>query len=860
MRCMFAISFLLCSMLSYGQLQFFQCSDSLSKSNFIYDIKIADDGYIYIANDNGLLQSDGSKSFYIYQSDEFFPQAIFDANNLGIVLNNGDSLYVQSSLQKTTPSIDEKQFDGYTYNLTDSIIVSKNGKTYALKPTDFQNFNDVALAKNGSLWIAESRNLFLHYLGTKTLIPLKIGNNFQEVGINCVEVIGQHLWIGTNGYGLFYLNLEEIYVAIENSEDFRLAGSNYNTLIVNTQSAVLKLKIETKSFSNSKEIIHTGKGILASKLIGSDIYVVHKDFLLIIDSIGTEKRISFNDFEANGTIARYNNKIYIGSFGSGVLIIGSDGQKIVNTTNGLLHNEVIGFVTSNNRILAYSKKGGVTDVENTNNYIDYQNNGIQGNIKSVSRIGDEWWICTEGYGIKVFNNALQFEASIDQSNALNSGFVLSVFEHQNGIYGILPSDLFYIKNNEISNIQPSVYFDDLLLNGAYSSPNNTDLIFETNNGLLLKQNIYTDKDINANIKIKSVFINGYPISQKTPLGSSNTVEFNLDAIIPSPLKRELSLVYTLEGKKDFSQRLQSKKLVIKDLSYGDYTLTIKNNNDEVLCTYNFEIGQAFYLQPLFWISILLVLVILIYGIVHWRLRIIRLQNIQLEKKIAARTREIQKKSKLLEQVSFTLSHDLKTPAHNIIELAKILGMRVEGSEKFSKLFDEAGRQILLKTLDTLEVLRSDSSDGAMAQASKLYDIIESAIQPLNFQIEKTQAKIEINIDEKTEIKVKKAQWQSVFFNLVSNAIKYSKPEIPPHIIISYITNEDDHIIQIKDNGIGVDTYKVNVFDRFSTGDSSGASTGVGLTLVKQIIESHDGTITIESTPGEGAVFTIRLKK
>jgi signal transduction histidine kinase len=841
-------------------LQFFQCSDSLAKSNFIYDIKIADEGYIYIANDNGLLQSDGSKSHYIYKSDEFFPQSIFDANNLGIVLNNGDSIYVHPARKKVTPSVEENQFEDFRFNVSDSLTIQSNKGSYTLQPTDFQSFNDVAIAENGSLWIAESRNLFLHYLGTDTLLSLKIGSNFQEVGINCVEIMGHHLWIGTNGYGLFYLNLEEIYLSIQGSEDYRLAGSFNNNLVVNTQNTVLQLQLQPDFFSHTKEIIYSSKGILSSKLIGTDIYVVHKDYLLIINEKKQKKKIAFKNFEANGTITRFKGKTYIGSFGSGVLILNNHEQKIVNTTNGLLHNEVIGFVSSNDRLLAYSKKGGVTDVENTNRYIDYKNNGIQGNIKSVSRIGNEWWICTEGYGIKVFNDDLEFEASIDQSNALNSGFVLSVFEHQNGIYGILPSDLFYIKNNEISNIQPSVYFDDLLMNGAYSIPNKTDLIFETNTGLLLKQNIFTDNALNVNIKIKNVFINGYPIDQKTPLGSSNTVEINLDAIIPSPLKRELSLVYSLDGKKEFTQRLKNKKIIIKDLSYGEYTLSITNNKDEVLCTYNFEIGQAFYLQPLFWISILLVLVILIYGIVHWRLRIIRLQNIQLEKKIVARTREIQKKSKLLEQVSFTLSHDLKTPAHNIIELAKILGLRVEGSEKFAKLFDEAGRQILLKTLDTLEVLRSDSGDGMPAQASNLFEIIESAIQPLTFQIEKTQTQIEINIEKDIEISVKKAQWQSVFFNLVSNAIKYSKKDVPPHIVISYHLENDEHIIQVSDNGIGVDTNKVNVFDRFSTGDSSGASTGVGLTLVKQIIESHEGSINIESSPGEGALFTIRLKK
>jgi signal transduction histidine kinase len=843
-----------------AQLQFYQCSDSLSKSNFIYDIKIADGGYMYIANDNGLLESDGSKSHYIYQSNEFFPQAIFDANNLGIVLNNGDSIYVRPGDNKVEPSSTNQNFNNYSYTLSDSITVFNGTNDYSIQPSDFQKFTDASLDNNGSLWIAESRNLFLHLLGSENLIPLKIGDNFQEVGINCIEIIGHHLWIGTNGYGLFYLNLNESYIRLDGSNDLRLAGASNNILYANTQNSILKIELQSKDFSHTKKVVYSGSGILASKLIDNNLYAVHKEFVSIIDSVGQIKKIIFHDFEANGIIAKFKGKIYLGSFGSGVLIVDGTKQTVVNTTNGLLHNEVIGFVSSKERILAYSKKGGVTDIENTDNYIDYRNNGIQGNIKSISNIAEEWWICTEGYGIKVFDKNLHLVASIDQSNALNTGFVLSVFEHQNGVYGVMPSDLFFIKNNEINNIKPSVYFDDLLLNGSYAAPSSKDLVFETNKGILLKKDIFKNDQSIANIKINTVLINGYPIDQKTPLGSSNTVEINLDAIIPSPLKRELSLTYYLNGKTEFSNRLQSKQIVIKDLSYGEYTLTIKDNDDEILCSYSFEIGQALYLQPLFWISILLILVILVYAIVHWRLRIIRLQNIQLEKKIAARTREIQKKSKLLEQISFTLSHDLKTPAHNIIELAKILGIRVEGSEKFSKLFDEAGRQILLKTLDTLEVLRSDSGNESAPQASNLSDILENAIQPLNFQIEKTQAEINISVAKDVQINVKKAQWQSVFFNLVSNAIKYCVPGTPPRISISHEENENEHIIKVEDQGIGVDTEKVNVFDRFSTGDTSGDSTGVGLTLVKQIIESHSGSISIQSAPNNGATFTIRLKK
>lgn len=824
---------------------------------------MADEGYIFIANDKGLLASDGLKSWYIYQENNLFPQYILSTNPLKILLNSGDTIHLKNYTNSVNSPVKTENGINYTIQFNaNSIRVNARGSEYELTPSEFQRFNDYTVSGNGSLWIAESRHLFVNQLGTDSLIELKIGDNYQNVGINCVEAIGNNLWIGTNGYGLFYLNLSEVYYKVADSERLIPIGEIDGNNFVSDANTIYELKIDTDDFKHYKTPVFKSKTAISALVDGNSIIVVSKNNVNIIDKNGAVKNtFALNQFEANGISAYFKDTLYLGSNGNGILAIApNNNRKYINTSNGLLHNQVIGFTKSDDRLLAYSKKGGVSDVNATDEYIDYKNNNIQGNIKSVAKIRDEWWVCTEGYGVKIFDTNLNFVASIDPSNAINSGYVLSTLTSGKSIFGIQPRDLFQIENNQISTIDPSAYINDVMFTGRYISTTTNALILETNKGLLIRNSLYTDSLSSLHIEVKSIVINGYPVSDKTPLGASNTVEIDLDIIIPSPLTREFSLYYEINGDETSKTLLSSKKIKLLDLSYGSYNLSVKNNTGKILLDYKFQIGKAFYLQPLFWIAVLLLLILISYLIARWRISIIKSQNEELEKRIAERTTEIQEKSQLLEQISFTLSHDLKTPAHNIIELSKIMEARVEGSQKFSKLFDEAGRQILLKTLDTLEILRSDSGNAAQSKVSDLKMIFESAIQPLSFQIEKKEAVINIEIPENTEIIVKRPQWQSVFFNLVSNSLKYAKPDVAPIISIKYTDDNEYHYILITDNGIGVDTEKIDVFDRFSTGDTSGASTGVGLTLVKQIIESHKGTITLSSEPGNGASFTIRLKK
>ena len=229
--------------------------------------------------------------------------------------------------------------------------------------------------------------------------------------------------------------------------------------------------------------------------------------------------------------------------------------------------------------------------------------------------------------------------------------------------------------------------------------------------------------------------------------------------------------------------------------------------------------------------------------------------------VAQRTKQINKKNTVLEHLAYTISHDLKTPAYNILNLVKLHRKKFPDSEKFASMYEKAAEQILDKTLNSLEFLRTENASDADNDSFNLLQTIKKAEEPLQFLIDKIQASINIKVDDNVELHGNKLQWQSLFFNLLSNALKYSKKDASCHIDISYNQSNGFQLICIKDNGQGMEVpkkQKGKIFQKFSRQDEEQEGTGVGLTLVEQIIIEHEGELEVKSEIGVGTEFIIRL--
>lgn len=219
----------------------------------------------------------------------------------------------------------------------------------------------------------------------------------------------------------------------------------------------------------------------------------------------------------------------------------------------------------------------------------------------------------------------------------------------------------------------------------------------------------------------------------------------------------------------------------------------------------------------------------------------------------------------LEQFAYVSSHDLQEP------LRMVTGFLTQLEKRYGDQLDEKAHQYIAFAVD-----------GAKRMRQIILELLEfSRVGRVNSQKERIDLNLLINeicllqkksIEEKGAIiTVKnlpviyqlKSPVLQVFHNLISNAIKYSKAGVPPVIEVAAIDSGDYWTFSVKDNGIGIEQeYFEKIFVIFQRlhGRDEYSGTGIGLALVKKIIESMGGKIRVNSEPGKGSVFSFTIPK
>lgn len=237
---------------------------------------------------------------------------------------------------------------------------------------------------------------------------------------------------------------------------------------------------------------------------------------------------------------------------------------------------------------------------------------------------------------------------------------------------------------------------------------------------------------------------------------------------------------------------------------------------------------------------------------------------------------LKKMNKELESFTYISSHDLQEPLRKIQTFTgRILekenqNLSDTGKDYFHRMQDASQRmQTLLQ--DLLSFSRVNTAERKF-EVTDLNKIIEEVKTEYKEIIEQKQAIIEVG--PLCDANVIPFQMRQMFHNLISNALKFSKPEVPPHITITArnikFSKPDNaqlqpekeycHII-ITDNGIGFEpNFAEKIFEVFQKlhGKDEYAGTGIGLAIVKKIVENHNGVITASSEPNKGATFDIYI--
>ena len=205
-----------------------------------------------------------------------------------------------------------------------------------------------------------------------------------------------------------------------------------------------------------------------------------------------------------------------------------------------------------------------------------------------------------------------------------------------------------------------------------------------------------------------------------------------------------------------------------------------------------------------------------------------------------------------------IAHQLNNPLNNISTSAQILAEETAGQSEFGDKMMNNITQETLRARDIVKGLLEFSRHQDFSPAPHgIHSVLEGAVRLVSSQ---TGPKIRINLDvpDHLTILVDRQRLQEAFINLIINAIQAIGPE-GGTIDIKATRDEGFELITISDSGAGMsaDTLQ-RIFDPFFSTKEVGQGTGLGLYIVYGIIEKHQGTIRVDSTPGKGTTFSIRL--
>lgn len=215
----------------------------------------------------------------------------------------------------------------------------------------------------------------------------------------------------------------------------------------------------------------------------------------------------------------------------------------------------------------------------------------------------------------------------------------------------------------------------------------------------------------------------------------------------------------------------------------------------------------------------------------------------------------------------TISHEFKSPLTSIRQMAEMLKTkRVPSEERRHRYYD-----VLVKQSERLSLLIDNILDFSKMEEGKkefefenvdIKELLEETVSIIQDRVRYDGFVIEMKIEEPVpSIKVDRAAINQAINNLIDNAIKFSA-EVKK-VNVRAFTENRHLIIAVQDFGIGIRREEMDkVFERFYRGGDELTRTvkgsGLGLTLVKQIVEAHHGTVHVESEPGRGSTFSIRL--
>ena len=246
------------------------------------------------------------------------------------------------------------------------------------------------------------------------------------------------------------------------------------------------------------------------------------------------------------------------------------------------------------------------------------------------------------------------------------------------------------------------------------------------------------------------------------------------------------------------------------------------------------------------------------------------------RKREARRQELEKEievEKVRNEFFNNMSHEFKTPLNVILSSTQLLSRYVKGRDintisidrvkKYIEMIENNSYRLLRLTDNLIDMTKLDAGDYKVNLENKdIVSIVENVVSTACNYIGNFNGEIIFDTDvEEKIVACDQEKIEKIIFNLLSNAVKYSNDN--SEILININSYDDNIEISVKDNGIGIAPDRVDsIFEKFSQEDRSLSrkqeGSGLGLALVKSLVELHNGSIRVKSELGKGSEFIITL--
>lgn len=397
----------------------------------------------------------------------------------------------------------------------------------------------------------------------------------------------------------------------------------------------------------------------------------------------------------------------------------------------------------------------------------------------------------------------------------------------------------------------------------------------------------------------------------------NSIEFAIASLDFHNVDRNQFMVRLRGVDADWVLLQQKRTAYYANLPPGDYHFEVRGSNNHGLFSeqpevVHIKVQPTWWQQPLHQLLMLLLGCAVIYIAHRYRLRHIRQINhllqqsvqerskaqLQLEHRVAERTRALEESSRTLslrtrqleqslhevananhelkrldrlkDEFISVVSHELRTPLTSIRGAVGLLEQQVvaAGSETYQVLLRTAvqnAERLAQLINDLLDVQKFEAGKFQLhLQPIKIADLLLQAHSALQSYADRYQVQLKLQlVSHDVYVSADIMRLRQVVDNLVSNAIKFSKPNTQVQIVLSS-DNEFVKVLVI-DQGVGIPkAFQHRIFEKFSQADASDSrakeGSGLGLTICKQIIESHHGRIGFQSDAGHGSSFWFELRR